>query len=353
MIVMRETERGIRESGDRRVECTPPVCPRFFHPGFFHQCGNIGLVGILFDGDGVSGVIFGSSAAGGWLAASFCIIVISSGGACGGIPFARTMAQCHSWSGKRAKFKAVRKVAVVEGAADPFTCSSIVTSGCFWSESCTCVKPPATAGIIRNWPNEAVSGSLRFTMVRPITTSRSSQAVPLCMDTCNESPSMVAGPSSLASSAGGKSSNNKGSERELVFVLAVNDKLQVTSGEETWKPLATGSFPRGSSENTGEAPDARRVSASSITLDRLSSSTLMSAWDGAGFLRRLRAMSPRGASVSSCAEAREGNASKAPARVPTTNRAKINRFGVVVRTGNGDARQIHRQKLPGGATGES
>src|SRR5258708_37955222 len=56
---------------------------------------------------------------------SVCILIVTSGGACGGMPFARTMAQCHSWSGKRAKFNGVRNVAVVDGAADPFTCSSM------------------------------------------------------------------------------------------------------------------------------------------------------------------------------------------------------------------------------------
>src|SRR5580693_4744349 len=99
----------------------------------------------------VFGVASGSAA--GWVAASPCMIVVISGGAGGGIPFALTIAQCHSWSGKSAKFKGVRKVAVVDGAADPFACSRRVTSGCLWVESGACGGASLdAAGIIRAWP---------------------------------------------------------------------------------------------------------------------------------------------------------------------------------------------------------
>src|ERR1700722_1061303 len=96
-----------------------------------------------------------------------------------------------------------------------------------------------------------------------MTTSRSSHAVPLCTETCRESPSMVAGPSSLASSLRGNSSTSESDSREVVF--AVKDKLQVTSGEETRKL-----FGPGSRAKTGDEPAARRLAASSTTLDKLS-----------------------------------------------------------------------------------
>src|SRR5579863_8304404 len=62
-------------------------------------------------------------------------VIFTSPGICGGTPFAFTIAQCHSWSGKSTKFKGVRKIAIADGAADPFTCNNSVTSGCFSSES--------------------------------------------------------------------------------------------------------------------------------------------------------------------------------------------------------------------------
>ena len=94
-------------------------------------------------------VFVSGTAAAGWSGSPGCVIV-ASGEVCGGIPLALTIAQCQSWSGKRAKFKDVRKIAVVDGAADPFTRNSRVTSGCFWNESGACCgEPPATAGTIR------------------------------------------------------------------------------------------------------------------------------------------------------------------------------------------------------------
>ncbi len=128
---------------------------------------------------------------------------------------------------------------MVDGAADPFTRSSMVTSACFWYESGTFCEPDFTAekpaaGTIRAWliEEDASPSADCLTIVRPMTTSRSSHAVPLCIDTCSESPSMVAGPSSLASSERGNSSSISGSENGDV-VLALKDKLHVTSGEET------------------------------------------------------------------------------------------------------------------------
>ena len=139
-------------------------------------------------------------------------------------------------------------------------------------------------------------------MVRPITTSRSSQEVPLCIETCSKSPSIVAGPSSFASSVRGNSSIINGSERRAL-VFALNERLQTTSGDETRKLL-----PAGSSENTGDEPAAWRLSASSTTFDRLSLS--MTTSDAAGFLRKLRATSPSGASSASCAVRHEGRAKR-------------------------------------------
>ena len=89
---------------------------------------------------GVTVLVFASvRAMAGWSAFAGCIIVIAvaSGGVCGGMPLAFTIAQCHSWSGKRAKFKGVRKSVVDDGAADPFMRRSTVVSGCFWNDSCT------------------------------------------------------------------------------------------------------------------------------------------------------------------------------------------------------------------------
>src|SRR5580704_4102830 len=156
-------------------------------------------------------------------------------------------------------------------------------------------------------------------MVRPMTTSPSSQDVPLCIETCNESPSIVAGPSSLASSLRGNSSSKSGSESSEE-VLALKDRLQVTSGEETLKLL-----PPGSSENTMKVPAARRPSASSITLEKLSLSTTVS--DEAVFFRKLRATSPRGVSpASSCARTHGGKASN---NIPEISRANFRqRLGV-------------------------
>lgn len=183
---------------------------------------------------------------------------------------------------------------------------------------------PAAAGTIRAWLwDDASTGADCLTMVRPMTISRKSQPVPLCMETWRESPSRVAGPSSLASSARGRSSSSSGSPNG--DVVLVNERLQVTSGEETRKLLSGEA-----SDKTG-APEARRVSASSTAFDRLSLSMTASA--GVGFLRKLRATSPKGASVSvSCATARAGHK-----KMPESSRATATtkRFEVGVRTGNG------------------
>ena len=154
-------------------------------------------------------------------------------------------------------------------------------------------------------------------MVRPITTSRNSHAVPLCMETCSESPSIVAGPSSLASSLRGNSSSITGSlSNALVFEL--KERLQVTSGDETCK-----FFPAGSSENTSEPPDTCLLSASSITFERLSLSMIVSA-GATGFFRKLRATSPRGiSSVPSCAYTQGGKASRSN---PATSSANFRRL---------------------------
>ena len=132
---------------------------------------------------------------------------------------------------------------------------------------------------------------------------------------------MVAGPSSLAISLRGNSSSAAGSERrELVFAL--NDRLQLTSGEETRKLL-----PAGASENTSDEPAARRLSATSITFDKLSLSTTVS--DEAGFFRRLRATSPSEVSpVSSCAQTEGAKANS----IPESSRAMVTRFGLSIRT---------------------
>ena len=69
-----------------------------------YQCGNVyGLAGALFvvDWMGAMALEFTPGrATAGWAALAGCIIVIAvaSGGVCGGMPLAFTIAQCHSWS---------------------------------------------------------------------------------------------------------------------------------------------------------------------------------------------------------------------------------------------------------------
>jgi hypothetical protein len=70
-----------------------------------------------------------------WPLDSGWAVVSSTGGVCGGIPLAFTIAQCQSWSGNKAKFKAVRNSAVAEGAADPLAFSMSVISGCLGCDS--------------------------------------------------------------------------------------------------------------------------------------------------------------------------------------------------------------------------
>src|SRR5579863_9697948 len=77
------------------------------------------------------------------------------------------------------------------------------------------------------------------------------------------------------------------------LALTLNDRLQVTSGAETWNAL-----PSPSIEYNKEERERRRLSASSITFVRLSLSMISCCDDGL-FFRKLRATSPNVVSVSS------------------------------------------------------
>src|ERR1700685_1877268 len=113
---------------------------------------------------------------------------------------------------------------------------------------------------------------------------------------------MFAGPSSFMSSLEGRSSGTNGLEISAV-VLALNDRLQVPSGEDIRKFLAPLS-----KENIG-FPLIRKLSTSSITLERLSLSMISGdAGSLGGWLwRRERARAPSEPPSSDCAAAQTGS----------------------------------------------
>src|SRR5579862_6499801 len=111
---------------------------------------------------------------------------------------------------------------------------------------------------------------------------------------------MVAGPSSFASSLVGRSWGTNGLVSKAV-AFALKERLHVPSGEDT-----SNFFPAPSNDRRGFVP-SRIFSTSSMTLERLSLSTMVAA-SGALVLRRDRAKSPR-ETAPSCANAQRGSIS--------------------------------------------
>src|SRR5437870_4733778 len=134
---------------------------------------------------------------------------------------------------------------------------------------------------------------------------------------------MIAGPSSLVSSPSGTSCATNGSESSEV-AWALKERLQVTSGEDTWKL-----FPVPLKENS-RRPLSFRLSTSSITWERLSLSITVCA-GAALLLRRDRARSPSDCPVwSDCTKVWSDCAARLTGRSNPSKTSVIGRWGLHV-----------------------